>query len=159
MHARRASRTFRALFLAALGGCATSTRARPASSPPSATALSTAAPDASAPAVVDASAPIAAPPPLQPPSPPTTDERERAEGSAVFMRVCGPCHMAMWHIPPGGTLGATHRSEASVRRIIREGSGSGRAARMPALGVEALPEREMPALFAWLRAMGVVGPP
>lgn len=75
------------------------------------------------------------------------------------MRVCGPCHMAMWHVPYGGTLGATARSEASVRRIIREGSDSGRAARMSALGVDALPEREMPALFAWLRAMHVVGGP
>ena len=75
------------------------------------------------------------------------------------MRVCGPCHMAMWHVPSGGTLGAPERSEASVRRIIREGSGSGRAARMPAISVEALPEREMPALFARLRAMHVVGGP
>ena len=143
----------RALALAALAACAcaTSAPARPAAPPPIAP---TTTPDASAPAVVDASAPAVAD--ASAPSPPTPQE---SEGAAVFFRVCGPCHMAMWRVPPGGTLSATGRSEAAVRRLLRAGSGDGSARRMPPLGVEVLPERELPALFAWLRAMGVVGAP
>lgn len=134
----------RALILAALAACAcaTSAPARPAPPP----VAPTATPDASAPAVVDASAP----------SPPTPQE---SEGAAVFMRVCGPCHAAMWRVPPGGTLSATGRSEAAVRRLLRAGSGDGSARRMPPLGVDVLPERELSPLFAWLRATGVVGAP
>lgn len=77
----------------------------------------------------------------------------------MFTRVCGPCHMAMGRVPSRVTLPAANRSEASVRRMIRGGSGAGRAMRMPAIDIDVLPEREMPALLAWLRALHVVAAP
>ncbi len=73
------------------------------------------------------------------------------------MRVCGPCHLAMWQVPSGGSLSAANRSEAAVRRQIREGSGRAPDG-MPAIGVDRLPESEMPALMAYLRQLHVVGP-
>ncbi len=143
----------RALTLAGLValGCAAPPRARPAAPPPVAAA---ATPDASPPAVVDASPPAAVDA-----APPTPEARERAAGAAVFMRVCGPCHVAMWRVPQGGTLSPASRSEAAVRRLIRAGSGPGSARRMPPIGVDVLPERELPALFAWLRETRVVDSP
>jgi len=79
------------------------------------------------------------------------------QGSAVFFRVCGPCHQGMWRVPSGGTLSATERTEAAVLRQIREGSGGGSAG-MPAIGTDALPVHDMPALLAYLRTLRVVAP-
>ncbi len=73
------------------------------------------------------------------------------------MRVCGPCHLGMWQVPSGGSLSAANRSEAAVRRQIREGSGRAPDG-MPAIGVDRLPESEMPALLAYLRQLHVVAP-
>lgn len=137
-------------FLVALlvGGCATARGAPPAS--------------ASVGATTDADTPMAVVVPAPPRAPvvaaePSGDPLAR-QGSTVFFRVCGPCHMALWRVPSGGTLSATERTEAAVRRQIREGSGARGPGGMPAIGVDALPEHELPALLAYLRALRIVAP-
>jgi hypothetical protein len=80
-----------------------------------------------------------------------------ARGGEVFYRVCGPCHVAMWRVPSGGTLGSNGLSEAALRRQVREGSTGARGA-MPAIDERALPEASMPVLLDYLRRLGVVSP-
>jgi len=143
-------RRYVALWLVA--GCATARSAPPASVPV----------EAPVEATTDAGTPVAVDVPAPPPAPvaavrPAMDPLAN-QGSTVFFRVCGPCHMAMWRVPSGGTLSAAERSEAAVRRQIREGSGGGRRGAMPAIGVDTLPEHDMPALMAYLRTLRVVAP-
>jgi mono/diheme cytochrome c family protein len=76
------------------------------------------------------------------------------QGSALFFRVCGPCHVAMWRVPPGGTLGGNGMTEAALRRQIREGSTGARGT-MPAIDERALPEPSMLVLLDYLRSLGV----
>lgn len=80
-----------------------------------------------------------------------------ADGQAVFFRVCGPCHLGLWHVPTGGSLGPNERSEEVVRRQIRQGSTSARGT-MPAIDERALPEPSMVALIEHLRSIRVVAP-
>jgi len=63
----------------------------------------------------------------------------------------------MWQVPSAGTLSPTSRPEATVRAVIRGGTRGGRGG-MPAIGVDRLPEGEMDALIAHLRALRVVAP-
>ncbi len=134
------------LVVLLLAGCATARGAPPAS--------------ASVEATTSAGTPVAVVVPRPPRAPvvavePSGDPLAR-QGIAVFFRVCGPCHMALWRVPAGGTLSATDRTEAAVRRQIREGSRDRGRGGMPAIGVDALPEHEMPALMAYLRTLHVV---
>jgi mono/diheme cytochrome c family protein len=131
-----------------VAGCATARGAPPTS--------------ASVEATTDAGTPVAVVVPVPPRAPivaaePSGDPLAR-QGSTVFFRVCGPCHMALWRVPSGGTLSASERTEAAVRRQIREGSGDRGRGGMPAIGVDALPDHEMPALMAYLRTLHVVAP-
>ncbi len=80
-----------------------------------------------------------------------------AAGSTTFFRVCGPCHSGMWHVPPAGSLGGNGLSEATLRRLVREGRTGARGA-MPAIDERTLPEAAMPALIDYLRTTGVVAP-
>lgn len=140
-------RSFLVALLAA--GCATARRAPPAA--------------ASVQATTDVGAPVAAAVAVPPRAPVVAGEPPidllTLQGSTVFFRVCGPCHAALWRVPSGGTLSATERPVAAVRRQIREGSGDRSPGGMPAIGVDSLPEREMPALLAYLRSLRVVAAP
>jgi hypothetical protein len=78
-------------------------------------------------------------------------------GSEVFFRVCGPCHVAMWRVPSGGTLGGNELSEVALRRQIREGS-TGPRGTMPAIDERALPEPSMLPLLEYLRSLRVIAP-
>jgi|JI10StandDraft_1071094.scaffolds.fasta_scaffold500116_2 mono/diheme cytochrome c family protein len=138
------------LALVFVAGCATSRRAPRAPAPVEATI------DAGAPVVTDVHAPALARVPVASPAPPRDPQAD--VGSAVFMSVCGPCHLGMWRVPSGGSLSATERPEAAVRRQIREGSRRRSPGAMPAIGVDRLPESDMPALMAYLRSTRVVAP-
>lgn len=136
-----------ALALMACGGCAA---APPPRSTPAAAIVDAGAPEAS----------VAERAPARATREPTAAEREASAGVAVFMRVCGPCHEAMWRVAPAGPLPRLRWTEAAMRRQIREGSrGDGGREGMPALGADALPERDLPALFAYLRQVEAIAPP
>lgn len=90
---------------------------------------------------------------------PTALDREVTAGLGVFLRVCGPCHEAMWRVPTGGHLPRNRWTEAAMRRQIRAGSGPERRFAMPAIDAGRLPEGEMPALLAYLRSIEAVASP
>lgn len=142
-----------ALALAAVTGCATTTRPVGASI----AAPTAATPDAGGPTATDAS--MAPDAPLRVAREPTPLEREVRAGLGVFLRVCGTCHEAMWRLPTGGHLPRIRWTEAAMRRQIREGSGRSSASAMPAIDAGRLPESEMPALFAYLRSIEAVVSP
>lgn len=147
-----------AIVFVVASGCATTAAPAPSTAPASAPVATPPVEPATPDAGVRDATDVPPPPDATAPTAraPTPQERQAAEGSAVFFRVCGPCHAAMWSVPTGGTLTPSNQSEASVRRQIRGGSRSDAGGGMPAIGTDSLPEREMPALLAYLRSIHVV---
>ncbi|MBL8683283.1 MAG: cytochrome c [Myxococcales bacterium] len=133
-----------ALVAFTIAACAAQTTQTPRHTAPSARPAPAHSPDAAIVTAPAASSDASAPP-------------SNAEGQAVFFRVCGPCHLALWHVPTGGSLGPNERDEDEVRRQIRQGSTSARGT-MPAIDERTLPESSMIALIEYLRSTRVVAP-